>query len=165
MISNNLEIFYKYKVRGEKWGCIRTEVLIGYPFPEIEGRGCYNLGYAWNSIARKYKNISINEPLRLYYTNSSNTITHKLSKDILKAAPVDFHYLKWDLNSNLDYKFRYGYFISIIRSFINLWRLGLLLGEGTKKIIKEMKGIAKILSVLSFGPGLFVYNMTYKKLK
>ena len=34
-ISNNLEIYYKYKIEAERWGMIRTDVLRKYPFPEI----------------------------------------------------------------------------------------------------------------------------------
>jgi glycosyltransferase involved in cell wall biosynthesis len=164
LVSNNLELYYRYKVRGEKWGCIRTDVLREYLFPEIQGRGCFNLSYIWTSIARKYKSLSVNEPLRLYYTDSGNTITQKPGENLLKTAPVDFHFLKWDLNTNLDYKFRYWYFAGIVKSFLNLWRTGLLLGERKAEIIKEMKGIAKILTILSYIPGWLIYNLTYKKI-
>lgn len=27
MVSDNLELAYKYKIKGEKWGCIRTGLL------------------------------------------------------------------------------------------------------------------------------------------
>ena len=36
LLTNNLELKYKYKIIGEKWGMIKTEVLKKYTFPELD---------------------------------------------------------------------------------------------------------------------------------
>ena len=64
--SNTLEIFYRYKVTGEKWGFQRTDVLRQFPFPEnVLGHVPENI--VWSAIAKCYKTRFINEALRIYY--------------------------------------------------------------------------------------------------
>lgn len=78
MITNNIELEYKYKLKGEKWGCIRVDLLKSRPFPVVK---ClhYPEGYIWFELAKKYKVICYNTALRKYYTTDSG-ITKTLSK-------------------------------------------------------------------------------------
>jgi len=106
MISNNLEMHYKYRITGEKWGCIRTDILQKYPFPEITGRGSYILSYLWFSISKKYKSVYYNTSLRYYFrdTNSITIPDPMLNNEKqIKAAPTRIHYILWHLNSNYRY--------------------------------------------------------------
>lgn len=64
--SNSLEICYRYRVTGEKWGFQRTDVLRDFPFPE-EVRGHLPEGVIWSAIAARYKTRFINEVLRIYH--------------------------------------------------------------------------------------------------
>lgn len=68
LVSNNLELVYKYKVTGEKWGCIRTDLLKEIPFPKHKG-AYFPEGYLWFSLAKKFSVLCYNTPLRIYYTN------------------------------------------------------------------------------------------------
>jgi len=165
LISNNLELYYKYKVRGEKWGCIKTDILKVYKFPTDFYSTHYPESYIWFQIARKFQNICINEPLRYYHQDSGNTITHKLAKDIKKSAPVLFHYKIWDLNTNLDFYFKYKQVVKLLKSYVNLWRLGLLLDNSIRQILNKMEGYSKILAMLILPPSLLMYYFTYRKLK
>lgn len=63
--SNSLEIFYKHKVRAEKFGMNRVDVLKQYPFPDVDDH--VNPGVVWSAIAQKYKTRFANEQLRIYY--------------------------------------------------------------------------------------------------
>jgi len=63
--SNSLEIFYKHKVRSEKFGMHRVEVLRNYPFPDVENH--VNPSIVWWSIAKNYQIRFANETLRIYY--------------------------------------------------------------------------------------------------
>lgn len=66
--SNNLEIVYRYRITGEKWRFHRTDVLKEFPFPEPKRKvSNYQDGIIWMKIARKYKELYINEPLRIYH--------------------------------------------------------------------------------------------------
>ena len=37
LVSDNIELAYRYKIRGEHWGCIRTDLLKQNKFPEVKG--------------------------------------------------------------------------------------------------------------------------------
>ncbi|TDB60654.1 glycosyltransferase family A protein [Photorhabdus khanii] len=72
--SNSLEIRYLYKIRGEKWGFSRTDILRKYPFPDhLPGHVPENV--IWTPIALKYKTRFINEILRIYYQDAGNQLT------------------------------------------------------------------------------------------
>ena len=63
--SDSLEMRHRFRVRGEKWGFHRTEVLRRFPFPE-ELPGYVPEDVVWMAIAREYKTRYVNEPLRIY---------------------------------------------------------------------------------------------------
>jgi len=67
--SDSLEVRYRYKVTGEKWGFQRTEVLKQFPFPVGPGVSFVPEGVVWGAIARRYKTRYVNEGLRVYRNN------------------------------------------------------------------------------------------------
>lgn len=136
-LSNSLDMRYRYHVSGEKWGCIKTEILKAYPFPEnVEGHVPENV--IWTPIAKKYKAIFINKPLRTYFTNESDSITHVgftrknshgsflLAKTIIENELVFFFYDP----------------ISFIKSASNYTRFRLSMFDVDKK--QESRGLEKI---------------------
>jgi len=73
--SNALEINYRYKVVGEKWGFCRTDLLRAYPFPEyLEGHVPESV--VWMEIAKRYQTRFINEVLRTYHQDAGNQLTN-----------------------------------------------------------------------------------------
>lgn len=64
--SDSLEMRHRFKVRGEKWGFHRTEVLRRFPFPE-DVAGHVPEDVVWMAIARQYKTRYANEALRIYH--------------------------------------------------------------------------------------------------
>lgn len=64
--SNALEMRYKYRVKGEKWGFVRTDVLKNFPFRE-DIPGYVPESTIWNAISKYYLTRFINEPLRIYF--------------------------------------------------------------------------------------------------
>jgi len=65
--SDSQEINIKYKIKGEKWGCDRTDVLKLYPFPDLKNGAHVLPSTIWYKIARKYKTRFINQSLRIYF--------------------------------------------------------------------------------------------------
>jgi hypothetical protein len=71
-----LEMVYRYKVRGEKWGFQRTDLLRMYPFDLSDEEGTAgHVGYipeglVWLRIAQRYFIRYVNDPLRIYYTDA-----------------------------------------------------------------------------------------------
>ena len=53
--SNSEEKFYRYKIKGDKWGSNRTDVLKLYPFPNVIGVKHVTLSCVWFRIAKQYK--------------------------------------------------------------------------------------------------------------
>ena len=79
MISDYLDICINKKVKGEKWGFIRTDVLRQNLLPtDIDIFVEEEL--MWLSIAEKYKTVYINEPLRIYYMNQDHVSLSNISK-------------------------------------------------------------------------------------
>lgn len=70
--SNALELFFKWKIRGEKAGCVSRTVMLRFPFPDIDGFVQERI--IWWRIAEHYLTRYINTPLRVYHT-SRDSIT------------------------------------------------------------------------------------------
>ena len=65
--SNSIELSYKYKVKGEKWGFQRTDVLKQFPFPVDPEHKFVSESVVWLAIARRYQTRFVNERLRIYW--------------------------------------------------------------------------------------------------
>src|SRR5690625_2317928 len=64
--ATTLDIYFKYRVRGEKFGCLARDVLLQFPFPQYSGFVPESL--VWRAIARAgYKQRCVNEVFRVYY--------------------------------------------------------------------------------------------------
>ena len=100
--SDSLEIRYKFKVKGEKWGFHRTDVLKKFPFPGTDLKGYVPESVVWNAISREYKTRYINKVLRIYYCNESDRsdqVTDK-NKSIEQTGGLVLRY-QLVLNTNL----------------------------------------------------------------
>lgn len=61
-----LDLYFKYRVRGEKFGCLARDVLLEFPFPQYPGFVPESL--VWRAIARAgYKHRFVNKVFRVYY--------------------------------------------------------------------------------------------------
>ena len=110
MASHNLELAYVHRVRGEKWGCIRTRALREVPFPDDPAFSGSSLAesYVWFTLARRYRVLCVNEPLRLYYRDAANSIIAARTAGgpadrLNRHAPARYFFKSWHLNHNLDY--------------------------------------------------------------
>ncbi len=78
--STGIEILHRWKVRGEKWGFQRTEVLRQYPFPE-DVQGLIPEGYVWCQLDRRYKTRFVNEMLRVYHRDQGDSLITNASSN------------------------------------------------------------------------------------
>lgn len=75
LVSDNVELAYKYKIQGEHWGCIRTDLLRQEKFPEVNGH-FYTESRLWFKLAKLgYKVVCYNDSLRAYYYEATS-LTH-----------------------------------------------------------------------------------------
>jgi Glycosyltransferases involved in cell wall biogenesis len=65
--ASALDMTFKYHIAGEKFGCMRTDVLLKFPFPE-EIAGFVPESLVWRAIARAgYLTRFVNQVFRIYY--------------------------------------------------------------------------------------------------
>lgn len=70
--SNALDITFRYDIRGEKFGCLRTEVLRHFPFPE-DVPGFVPESLIWRAMARAgYQIRFVNQVFRVYYDSADS---------------------------------------------------------------------------------------------
>lgn len=105
--SNLREKRYVFRVRGEKWGAVATDVLRRFPFPEIKLTHFVPEGAVWLEIAKTYKIRYVNEVFRIYFVGDDETgATLTEEKMRRENAPGRLYYYVWLLNNDLEYFFR-----------------------------------------------------------
>lgn len=154
--SNSLEFHYKYKLKGDKWGFHRTEVLRKYPFPVLEGTKFVSENVVWFAVSRKYKTRFVNEKLYIYFTKSSGSADQLTKKTSLQLASGLLILLQYELNNNLDWM-RYAplYFL---KSAINYVRYAMHVHEPHRARFGNVtNSFSKVLLVALFPLGLALY--------
>src|SRR5690554_1106356 len=74
--ASALDMTFKYHVSGEKFGCMRADVLLKFPFPE-EIAGFVPESLVWRSIARAgYLTRFVNQVFRIYH-DSEDSLSHQ----------------------------------------------------------------------------------------
>jgi glycosyltransferase involved in cell wall biosynthesis len=74
--SDSLELLYRYKVKGDKFGFQRTDLLRRHPVPIVEGYSGYMPdSLVWDAIARTYRTRYVNERLRIYFQDQTSSLS------------------------------------------------------------------------------------------
>ena len=120
--SDSIELRYIHKVKGEKWGFQKTEIMLKYPFPEPDGLKLIPENIVWDAISLDYKTRFINRNLRQYITGEDSytraipqkyaypSVLSKVSTlnnciGYFNKSPLEFlktsvHYVRFSLHSN-----------------------------------------------------------------
>lgn len=157
--SDSIELYFKYKVKGEKWGFHRTDVLKQFPFPTVRNAKFISEGVVWFAISRRFKTRFVNEILRIYHTenNSGNHLT-SLSP-ITMFGRAFFH--KYVLNELSEWCFSSP--LNILRSAINFSRYSFGLGKGPCSQLREVHpAVAQFLVAISL-PLAFAISLKDKQ--
>lgn len=99
--SNSSEIRFRYKVKGEKWGFQRVDIMRDHPLLVIDGYlGHVPEAMAWRAIGRRFKTRYVNERLRTYWqdqtgTNSGSRIQDGALGGLLDAEAVLNDEMEW----------------------------------------------------------------------
>ncbi len=148
--SDSIELFFKYHVKGEKWGFHRTDVLMQFPFPVAPNVKFISEGLVWFALSRRFKTRFVNEVLRIYYLNDG-TGDHlsSLSPEVMFGRAL-FH--KYVLNELVDWLYRSP--VNLFRSAINFSRYSIGIGKGPYSQFKELRTVAaRILLTMSLPMG------------
>jgi glycosyltransferase involved in cell wall biosynthesis len=76
MDSDSSEIRFRYKVKGEKWGFQRMDIMREFPMPVVDGYTAYvPEAIVWRAIGRDYRTRYVNERLRVYWQDQTNGVS------------------------------------------------------------------------------------------
>ena len=153
MDSDPLELRYRYKVKGEKWGFQRTDVLRRYPFPENLKQTYVPEDIIWNKIARKYKTRFVNEQLRIYWVEGPSLVHNQNpGKNALGGQLQHCDALNNDIKW-----FRFAP-LRFTLSALHYSRFSFHIGTGLYAQSRALKNnVAKLLWLLMLPAGYLVY--------
>ncbi len=147
---SSLDARYKYKMKYERWGLSRTEVIKKFNNPITKGH-FYPETIMQDKCAREYIERYIDIPLRGYYKDTNNSITKK------KIKKENIYLWSNNINNNMDYFF---YDIpNFLKSFVGISMCGFANNMTLKEIIKVGNNFFKKLAIILFIPlGFILYQ-------
>ncbi len=155
--SDSIEIRFKYKIKGEMWGFLRTEILKQFPFPVIPGTKYVPEGLIWNVIAEKFKTRFINVPLRVYWSdekNNSDQLTKTRTPGLYAKGLVFWHQSR--LNNEINWFFHDPR--EFFRSAVHYGRFSLHAGIGARVQFRMLENnLARGLWFLMFPLALVLF--------
>jgi glycosyltransferase involved in cell wall biosynthesis len=152
--SDSLEIRYRFKVKGEKWGFHRTDVLLNFLCGEEIIKTNLPESVRWSKIAKKYKTRFVNEALRTYWTDQPS-ITRNSQNPRKVAIGAQINHL--DILNDYTEWFRFDP-LSFLRSAVHYSRFSFHLGKKISQQIANIKtSIGKILWLIALPVGYLVY--------
>ena len=151
--SDSIELFFKYKVKGEKWGFHRTDVLKQFPFPQ--NARFVSEAVVWFALSRRFKTRFVNEILRIYHTEDKDTgRLSSLSPAVLFGRALFHKYVLNELTHWLS-----SSPANVLRSAVNFSRYSFGVGKGVSSQFKELRPlIARLLVAISM-PFAFVASL------
>lgn len=111
------EITSRYKLKGDKWGFHRTNILREYPFPEFPNEIFIAEGLVWNRIGRKYKVRFINECLHIANYQNDGLSSYSIQNRLSSPCSTFLYYSE---AVSLPIRLRHRF-----RAAANLWRFAI----------------------------------------
>ena len=150
--TTSLEVSYRHRVDGEKWGFYRTDIIRQFPSPSIDGLSFFSESIIWHAIGRRYMTRFINKPLRIYKQDAGDQLTRRSPSD---TAPAGVFYVI-TLNNDHDYMFVAPMFFARIAA--HGVRFALHRSESlTTQLSQLRQPKLKALWMIVFIPGLLLY--------
>ena len=112
--SNSFETNFVYKIKGEKWGFQKTDVLKKFPFKEFEGEKFIEESSVWFAISKDYKTRYINKPLRIYEINSDSLSSDTISLRVNNPKGMFYSYTQ-EFNLPIPWRYKLKSMINCIR--------------------------------------------------
>lgn len=166
MDSNALDLVYREKISGEKWGVMRVDVLKKFPFPDSNHHALP--GVVWRAIAREYQTRYINESLRIYYIEENSRSDQMSFHQKTSVVAVGKRENSMDLLNNY-YSWLLSSPIEIVRNAFVYTQMSSALKVGLGTQIKNVtKPLVKILVIAAWPIGKlwgFVPQTVEKKLR
>jgi glycosyltransferase involved in cell wall biosynthesis len=150
--SNSVDKYYKYNIKGEKSGILKTKILKQYKFPEKKAN-YYPEAYLWFTIATKYKTRYINEVVRIYYIEAKESIMKP------RAMPKSSAWATSDYNLFLiNNFFTYSQYqpSAFLKYFVLYTSYASYSGQPFVKIIKQIKSpLSKLIAFFLYPVSIY----------
>jgi glycosyltransferase involved in cell wall biosynthesis len=160
--SDSIEASFKYKLGGDKWGFLRTDVLKQFPFASGPGSRFVSESTVWFAIARKFKTRFINEPLSIIYPDAAGPEHLSAASASTIAGRAVFH--QFVLNELIGWVFRAPR--SVLQSAINFSRYSFYLKKGPSEQLRTVNSLtARGLVALSLPLGLLMASRDARRLR
>lgn len=147
------DIYFKYKILGDKPVAFKTSVLKKFPFPEKEGVKFVFEAVSWHEMAKYYNVLAVNDLLQYKEYVDDGITRNTYKKDYLKGLAFSFY----NLVKNRTYPFS-KYPHHFIWNYIHL-AINSLLSE--ESYFNQLSLIDKILYLIFYPRAYY----TYLKLK
>lgn len=158
-VSTHHDIVFKHKVKGEKWGCLRVDVLRQFEFPSIEGAKFFPESYLWFQIGFNYQTLYLNKPLRVYYQDAGNQLM-KTGKQSLENLRVGYHYTIWWINYVLPRARKYISFKEVLTRFVSIWKTSFSLKFSSRSTLRKIRSTNhKVLAMITFVPSFILFKL------
>jgi glycosyltransferase involved in cell wall biosynthesis len=156
---------YVYRVRGEKWAALQTEVARHYPFAEVHATQFIPETTVWFEIAKTYKIRWFNEVYRVYYVDDEATgVTLTQRRNLSVNAPGFLYYYLWLLNNDLGYFFyspmpflKAALVLPIVAQFS-----GMRFGQAFRSL-NRVPAKALVLMALPLSILLYIFDITCRR--
>lgn len=152
LISNSIDIRYKYNVTGDLVEIFKTEVLKEFPFPEIDNEKFCPEALVWNRIAQKYDLIFYNKGI---YTTEylPDGLTAKIVK-IRMTSPIASMIMYSELASyNIP-------LLQKVRAAVNYWRFAF---NSNANLSLKFTKVNPLLSAIGMPVGYIMYRKDAKQ--
>lgn len=158
-VSNDVENVFRFKIKGEKWGCHKTSILRALSHEQdLASSGYIFEGLMWYQVSlRGFKTKYLNKRWRIYYVEEGHDAITNTTRAYKKDAKGRMVLYKFIMNHLLKY-FKYSP-IEFSKMTVAYIANSHLLGLGAKTQNLQLNTIsAKVLHVIYYPMGWFYYK-------
>lgn len=166
-VSSYVDTYYKQGIGGEKWGCIRVDILKANKFPDFFKVKTLPDTFVWAPIGFEYKRVFINKALRTYYQDAGDQLTHKKNESI-EFFKMRNYFLLWKINYMFPKVEHYLSFKHFIQTYVSLWISTFKINKSIISVLRKIeRKKSKIIAVMTIFPAFLinVFNLELKFLK
>jgi glycosyltransferase involved in cell wall biosynthesis len=132
--SDSIAIRFQHRVKGDKWGFSRVDVLRAFPFPTSTDSKFVSESVVWYAIARNYRTRFVNEPLWIYHIDDGGDHLSSLRYDVV-AGRLGYH--DYVLNEMSDWMV--PGFREFMKSAVNYARYSFDLGRSVRDQLRSVR--------------------------
>jgi glycosyltransferase involved in cell wall biosynthesis len=113
--SDTLELRFRHKVKGDKWGFQRTAIMRQFEYPDFPGEKRVPDSLIWNRIAGQYKTRFVNEELGIRFETPGSRSSNIDHVRISSPTATQLYYRELLNAATLRPRDRFKYYVNYIR--------------------------------------------------